>query len=86
MFESLEGQLNGVIKNILIDADYLVFALGPDGRPVSAPLSAQNLFAVPTSVASELGCVFANLSANLLVATASSNRLSTPSARIGIKS
>jgi FkbM family methyltransferase len=50
LFESLSGQLNPRIGQILRERSYKVFKLGPQGKPQEAPLDAQNLFAVPTEI------------------------------------
>lgn len=54
MFESLGGGLDSSIARYFDEAGYTVFQLGADGRPVRGELDAQNLFAVPDSIAGEL--------------------------------
>lgn len=47
LFESLEGCPNGLVKNLLEQAGYVLFQLDNKGQPNFALLSAQNLFAAP---------------------------------------
>lgn len=54
MFESLRGELEPEIGEILHGAGYAVFQLSPSGEPQCDRASAQNLFAAPTSRLSTL--------------------------------
>lgn len=54
MFESLDGKVESSIRRILDDANYTIFQLNSNGEPDLGRTDAQNLFAAPFEILTEI--------------------------------